>query len=37
MEPEGSLVHSQEPTTCTSPEPEQSSPSQLKPTFENPF
>ena len=32
MKPEGSLPHSQEPTTCPYPEPDQSSPSPPPPT-----
>jgi hypothetical protein len=40
MEPEGSLQHSQEPTTCPDPKPDQSSPSPPPPTIpplEHPF
>jgi hypothetical protein len=37
MEPEGSLSHSQAPTTCPYPEPAQSSPQTHIPLPEDPF
>ena len=36
MEPEGSLPHSQQPTTCSYPEPDQSSPYSPKQLPEDP-